>query len=210
MGVRRINLDLSPAVIMAASIAFIVVLAWVFVFGIIVGRGYTPPAPEAQPEAVVIQPPQVKEEEKVPEPTIIPAEELNFMAELKSPNGAKPAAKLPQDIPAVQAETKNTAKKAAPPVAPRPEVKPLPPNAQNFVYQAAVCATRDAASKACARLTSSGVKAVVVPVKRGKKQAFLVQASVQGTTRDASALKQKLIRAGFRDAFQVSKKPVAR
>lgn len=197
------------------SLAVLVVIgmAWSFVLGVIVGRGY-------QPEKIALQAVQQVLPADFPLLTekneeVLKAEELEFFDKLKE---------KPNQV-ATTAQTNSAQKSTPPPTAPKvpqPEAvekKPeqTPPSVDLaasreevfvFNYQVAALASRELAQKITKQLEPGGFKTSIVEAKHEGKTWFRVYVHHQGTVDSAKTLKEKLKNNGIADILLRSRTPL--
>jgi len=214
-----ITLELSPAVVIASVIGLAVILAWVFVFGVIVGRGYNPET--RMPGASFLPPVEPPRQEN----DIIKAEDLNFMKELKRPAlpapSPPPAAPKPAESaqPPQKAQEKAPGKTvpapspAKPPVDKKKEQAKPEPSRPTYEYVFQVCAYRspEPADATRTRLQAGGIQArtVVGNDTKGRPRWYRVQVVLRGTPADAADLRARLASEGLKDPLLLSRTAVS-
>jgi len=213
-GKRKITITASPAACTGLAVVSLLCFVWVFVFGLIVGRGYQPeeavpelkqfmPAPRlnasGQPNAAGLQETPVAQQ-------VIKPEELAFFDQLKK--DPAPAARTVKQSPA-------PSRPAAPVVkaTPKPVVEPAKPAVQtvatetaadtgkgevyNYVYQVAASQDLDAAVRLKARIEASGLKSRIESAKSNGATWHRVQVLFRGTPEDTRDLKSTLQTMGI-------------
>ena len=206
-----ITLELSPPMIIASVIGLVVILAWVFVFGVIVGRGYNPET--RMPGAGLLS----SSEEETPheEDDIIRAEDLNFMTELKEPVGAA------QQSHAVSGKKEQKTGQSAAAGTQVPESRNLPARVAeskpddnkpvfDYVYQVVAYKNQSLANTAKARLEAKGMKTRVAVGRdaSGKPRWYRLQVMMRGTVDDDLALRRQLAEEGMTSPLLLSRNGV--
>jgi len=198
-GPRQYTLRFSLAGLISLGLLLVAGLSWMFVMGVLVGRGYEPE--NAVPEIAKVLP-----RTHAPNTTsVLKAEELEFYNELRK----KPKAQGQKQKNVVQ---EPTAHKPKPPkelsFAGVPPKKAPKEAVYNYTYQAAAFKDLDAAHKFQARLNkleiSNGIERAV---SRGKTW-HRVLVYFKGTPTDTRMLKEKLKTLGVKKALLKEKKPL--
>lgn len=209
-GKRRFTFEFSLAGLLSLALLSIMILVWIFIFGVLVGRGYRPEAlipqlsrvlPGNGPAPVAEQAPPPAPEKKY---QVLKPEELDFHDNLQ---------KLPQDNPP----------------APRAQSKPLPPPAKTavapqtvtrqqkasisqqrfkFVYQVAAFKSLDQAKIHQAMLRQNKVVAFISTADVKGEPWYRVNVTFTGTESEAKNYTAKLGSMGVKDSFLRSKKPL--
>lgn len=201
---KGFTFTLGPGLLLASCLGFLVILAWVFVFGVIVGRGLNP---ETQMPGASIMNQCEPRQENEPKPEILKPEELTFLNDLKQPGGKKlqlPSAKSekPQESTAPAQDT---------PPPPPPPVKPAPPvqagPVYNYVFQVAAYKSEEPANLLRKKLEAVGLRSTLVGRKGQKGGIYRVQVSARGGETLGAEIKSKLAQVGVRDAI-MSRRPV--
>lgn len=209
---KRWTFELGPAGVIGLGSVAALIMAWLFILGVLVGRGY-------KPESVILEfghfvPPLIKGESGGDSPKPLLPEELRFFDTLKE------KAKQP----------------AMPPAPPRreaiPEVRPTPPAAQEptkaaspslpptlqsvqtvpaaerfeFVYQAAAFRTEAQARAFQQRISDvGGAVSVEMSVLDGRSW-YRALVTIRGSAADAKQVKVRLRGHGITDPFLRQKK----
>ncbi|NJB69375.1 cell division protein FtsN [Desulfobaculum xiamenense] len=199
---KRYTVTFSLAGLVSLSVLTLVALSWIFILGVLVGRGYKPE--KAVPELERIMP---QAEEQAPAtPEVIKPEELNFYSELsRKPEEAqesrpeKPAVKKAPERPApVKPEpVRETAKPA-----PAPEQKPVhvvTPAEESYRYAYQVASLKDlkAARQFQDKLARAGLSSRIEKADAKGTTWHRVIVSFQGTPEDTRDLKAKLGQLGI-------------
>jgi cell division protein FtsN len=212
-GKRKITITASPAACTGLAVVSLLCFVWVFVFGLIVGRGYQPE--EAVPELKQfmptarqngsVQPSAAGQQDTPVAQQVIKAEELGFFEQLKK--DPAPAAR-----PVKQAAPARPATPPAKPVV-KPAVEPAKPAVQatavetasdsgkgevfNYVYQVAASQDLDAAVRLKARIEASGLKSRIESARSNGATWHRVQVLFRGTPEDTRDLKSTLQSMGI-------------
>ncbi|HIU17820.1 MAG TPA: SPOR domain-containing protein [Candidatus Avidesulfovibrio excrementigallinarum] len=213
-GWKGLTITLSVGGVLASGIGLIVLLAWVFFFGIIVGRGYNPETtvPGAALLAQIEPDPSAEESESA----ILRAEELTFFRDLKQPEGAASAS--PPAAPQAQASAKPSGETTSAATA-RQTVRETAPqkvdSAANsaplldFVFQVATYKSPEPAEALRERLEALGMRTRLSSEKTssGKSRWYRVNVLLRGTEEAAAGIKADLAAIGIHDALIISRKP---
>jgi cell division protein FtsN len=237
-GPRRYTFEISLSGLIALSVAGLLGLVWVFILGVLLGRGYHPES--AVPEIAQIMPaPEEKKAE--PKPQALKAEDLSYMDELTKKPGetpgapaakpaeppavkttevvpAKPAtpaeaAPAPSPEPAKPAETAAPATPAAPPA--QTAAKPAPPAATGkvlFTYQASAFRKEAQAKELKSKIDGLGIDARIETGLVSGETWYRVLVSDRGGENDMeplrASLKERLQSAGVKELIYRTKKPI--
>jgi cell division protein FtsN len=208
------------------------VMAWAFILGVLVGRGYKPES--VIPDLGGIVAPHLP---SLPSPrTVLQAEDLHFYDALQEERvQSRPERRAPSPKPrpeeerqtvlqaspqaTVQAITEpkkqesQTVSRPEPVAGSRPEPKPEPePSAADprfdYVYQTAAFQQSDQARALHERIAGAGIdSSIEVSTVKGETW-YRVLVSLRGTTTDAVEVKKKLQAFGIQRPFIRSKKPL--
>ena len=210
-GWKGLTITLSVGGVLASGIGLVVLLAWVFFFGIIVGRGYNPET--TVPGAALLTQIEQNPTAETSESAILSAEELTFFRELKQPEGGAPA------TPATQATVKPSSAEASPATAARPAAREtvsqkadsVTDNAKmlDFVFQVATYKSPEPAEALRERLEGLGMRTRLSSEKTssGKSRWYRVNVLLRGTEEAAAGIKADLAAIGIHDALIISRKP---
>lgn len=209
---KKYRMEFSSTGLIVAVVLSVVGLAWIFLLGVLVGRGYTPEnavpeiadfMPKEQPFVEEPAPPVAgavdKETPKpaAPEEKVIAPEELEFHKELaKKPTAPPPVVKAP---PVVE-------KKPAP-APPKVAEKPVT-SAQIhlYEYQAASYGSRDAAERFQNVLGSKGVPADIETADVKGKTVYRVIVGFTGSEKRAAEVLEVLAGQGVKKPLLRKKK----
>lgn len=186
----------------------VIAFGWVFAFGVIVGRGYSP---EKQMPALAGLLPQQTQPAPEPPQDILKAEDLTFMTDLKQKPGA----------PTIPTRMSNSTNATAPvSVDGKPDEKPAAatPKPQqpvalfDYVLQVAAFKNSSQADTLREKLEGAGLRTrmAVEKAPNGKARWYRVQVLLRGTEEDVTGAKDVLVRSGIKDAQVASKKPAGR
>lgn len=138
-GPRKFSFEMSMSGVISVGIVAVLGMCWVFILGILVGRGYRPEA--AVPQIAQMMPTtetaQPADQAPAAAPTVLKPEELQFMDGLQDKDGnvvADSTQKSPADGKKSPPDNRSTPMGAAPvataipaaPTAPRPKAEPAP------------------------------------------------------------------------------------
>lgn len=172
------------------------ILVWVFIFGVMLGRGHNPE--EVVPQLTEIMPPRhspAEEPGEEPITEVISPRDLKYHDSLKS----KDSATVPR--PTVPQPTDRPQALPAPGKAPAPPaVKPGPGVTQtargqdtfNYVYQVAAFNNTAGAQALQKKLQDDGLNARVTQSKSNGTTWYRILVSFKGTPDDTSVLREKL------------------
>lgn len=235
---KKFSFQLGLSGFLSLAMLIIVGMAWSFILGVIVGRGY-------QPEKIALNAAQKVLPEDFPllteknEP-VLKSEELEFFDKLKkSSDGvttvasqarpatpqqqAAPAQAKPQDATAAKANPKpGSVAPAKPEQAPKPQPKPEskpaqptsaePPGTKEevfvFNYQVAALASMEQAQTFLKQIEPGGFKSSVVTATHEGKTWYRIYVHHQGTVESAMALKEKLKASGISNVLLRSRTPL--
>ncbi len=232
---KRYRVELSLTGVLGLGTILLLGLVWVFIFGVLVGRGYQPE--QAVPELAKIMPDTQSKKVEEP-PKVIQPEELTFLDKLREspmPGGADaPKDPEPQVAPApvvaAPAEGSVAAVAAAPSVQPSPPVSVQPDSAPpaaakpaaaggdddadqtryDYVYQVASVNDPDAALRFRDKIRGKGLQSEVKVVRGDDgKYWHRVEVFFQGRPVDTREMKAKLQALGVDKPLLRSKKPVS-
>ena len=213
---RTYTLNLTFSMLLTTVIVALIGISWVFMLGVMVGRGYNPDAKIHEFTERVLRGRQAP---AVPEPpqAILRPEELNFGVALRDKplhNGTAAVG-----MPAAQTPTRQTNSSASvaavelPAQLVQPPTQLVPQGAQptlfDLVYQVATFRETEQADKLRERLEGEGVRTLMEksPTKEGKS-LYKVLAVRRGTDEDTRQLLAVLERLRLGPPLLRSKKPV--
>ncbi|SMP53348.1 Sporulation related domain-containing protein [Desulfonatronum zhilinae] len=219
---KRWRFELGPFGMLGVGLVGTLVMAWAFILGILVGRGY-------HPESVI---PEIGwESAKLPTlstpRTVLQPEELRFHETLQE-RGSQPSPEAPRRVepPRVSAPVRQTPqaqREAAPDHAPAPVVaapEPTGPTGQaglaeplepagprfEFVYQVASFQNDSQARALQQSIASTGLSASVEAGMVNDRQWYRVLVTVRGSQAEADLAKSRLQGLGIADPFLRAKK----
>lgn len=199
-GPRRYTLRFSLAGLVSLCLLLVAGLSWMFVMGVLVGRGYKPE--NAVPTVVKVLP-----KASAPNATaVLKAEELEFYDELKKkPKAQSPEQKtaVQEPVPPVSKPPKELSFAGVPPKKP-----PLDETVYNYTYQAAAFRDLGAAHEFQARLSKLGLANNIETAISQGKTWHRVLVYFKGTPTDTRELKEKLKTLGVDKALLKEKKPL--
>ncbi len=211
------NVTVTPSAVVTMSVLGVILLAFTFLSGVIVGRG-TMPLPQALELETLA--PEDRNAHAAAAEKILTEEELRFMTSLKAREAEgvlsaaaadKAARKAAQEEKARAAEKKadrKPEKKAEKKPAPKPEAKAG--KAARFDYELRVAAFQDAAAaqRLAQRLKKEGMRARQYAAKSRGGLWHYVSVSFRGTADDLQAQRARLAKSGLRDSLVISKTAV--
>jgi len=221
---RRFTISLSTAGLVGSIGLLLVGLAWVFIIGVLVGRGYKPE--RAVPELARIMPnANATSRDAPPREGVLRAEDLQFYDDLSKKPGtrAKPSAKAqiePKAAPAPEPKTATTpapkaAPKAAAPAAPEPAPKAAAitdddsdQTVYDYRYQVASVQDQASAQAFQKRLAGLGIDSSLEQAQVGGKTWMRIMAHFRGRPQDTRDLKAKLATLGVDKPIMRSKQHV--
>lgn len=221
---RRFTLSLSPAGLVGAIGLLLVGLAWVFIIGVLVGRGYKPET--AVPELARMMPGSIATAPDTAEkPSVLKAEDLQFYDDLSKKPAAQGKAEAPKTAAAPKAEAKKDAPKAGPTPEPAPKAvaKPSPPSpapaspsaddagadgdqaVYDYRYQVASVQDQASADAFRARLAGLGIQSDIEKAEVNGKTWLRILVHFRGRPQDTRGLKAKLAGLGIAKPIMRSK-----
>ena len=210
---KRWRFELGPFGMLGVGLVGTLIMAWAFILGILVGRGYhpesvipeigwTPPSlPTLSTPRTVLQPEELRFHETLQERGSQPSPEAPRRAE--SPRVAAPAREAtlaPQAQPEAAPDPV-----PAPVVAPPESLKPAEPGFE-FVYQVASFQSDAQARTLQQSIASAGLPASVEAGMVNDRQWYRVLVTVRGSQAEADLAKSRLQDLGIADPFLRAKK----
>jgi cell division protein FtsN len=189
------------------------VMAWAFILGILVGRGYKPES--VIPDLGRAVSPLSSTMTKDPPRTVLQPEELRFFETLQE-RGNQPIPSVPRrsEPPRAQTTPRSTVQEAQQPAqaqsaptvqAPPAVVAPSTPQFE-FVYQVASFQNNTQARALQQSIIASGISATVESSIVNGRQWYRVLVFVRGSQAEAEHAKTQLQRLGIADPFLRAKK----
>lgn len=213
---KRYTVSFSLAGLVSLTVLTLVALSWIFILGVLVGRGYKPES--AVPELEHIMP--KAQQAPAQNDDVLRAEDLNFYSELSKKPGADAST-------GKSATTQQQAKKPAPVPTPKPKVtpqpepqvsapapaktaKPVAPSEPMYRYAYQVASLKDiaAARKFQDKLASLGLSSRLERAQAKGSTWHRVIISFQGTADDTRDLMRKLGTLGISKPLLKSKTPL--
>ncbi len=210
-GKHTFTLELSVAGCVTAVIVTAIALGWVFVFGMIVGRGQNPE--NQMPELAQLLPEETPK--KAPE-DILQAEELTFMTDLRKPDPATVDTKNdtePQTqaaSPPVQAASSPQTQAKAPVAEEKPAETVQKPIVYDAVFQLAAYKKSEQADTLREKLEGDNLRTRLIMDRadNGTVSWYKVQVRFRGSDDAIEALRPRFVKFGLKDAMLISKEPV--
>ncbi|BBD07298.1 SPOR domain-containing protein [Desulfovibrio ferrophilus] len=200
---KRFSFSLSSAGMVSLTVVSAAALAWVFILGVLVGRGYKPE--QAVPQLADIMP-RVEQQTQEPE-AVLKAEELDFFETLKKKPGATtkaPPASKPR--PKV-ATAEQTAQAKEPTTKPEPQEQSTGQQFR-YVYQVGSLKNPDMATAFVAKLNKAGLKTSIEQAQAAGAIWHRVLVHYTGTPESTEALKATLSTMGVVKPIMKSKLPL--
>lgn len=218
-GKRQIVMTASPAAYSGLAIVSLLCIIWVFVFGLIVGRGYQPE--EIVPELKQFMPvaknasdfsnqtsAQTSDLAEATPRNIIKAEELNFYEQLKkaplphTPNKPKATPVAIKPAPIIAPPASPPVKKAAPAETPKGNVQ-----AYDYVYQVASSQDPKSAELLKIKIEAKGLRTRIERATSGGATWYRVMVLFKGTPEDTRQFKDSLLELGIAKPLLKEKVP---
>lgn len=207
---KRWRFELGPFGMLGLGLVGTLIMAWAFILGILVGRGYhpesvipeigwTPPSlPTLSTPRTVLQPEELRFHETLQERGSQPSPEAPGRTE--PPRVAAPPREAPQAQPEAAPDSV-----PAPVVAPPEALEPAEPRFE-FVYQVASFQNDAQARTLQQSIASSGLSAYVEAGMVNDRQWYRVLVTVRGSQAEADLAKSLLQVLGIADPFLRAKK----
>ncbi|HDQ40418.1 MAG TPA: SPOR domain-containing protein [Desulfonatronum sp.] len=205
---KRWKYEFGPAGMVGLCSVVALIMAWAFILGILVGRGYKPESVISELSGMLPELGKSPSAPAAPRPLL--PEELRFFDSLQEKSvpvmpAAPPRKEAAQAMPSADHETRS----APPPPAAAPsqplDAEPVEPRFE-FVYQVAAFQT-DAQARALQQRLSEvgGTTSLEVSVQDGRPW-YRVLVTLRGSATDAEHLKNRLRTHGVTDPFLRAKK----
>lgn len=215
-GGRKFRFELSPTGLIGVLSLALLGVIWVFIFGVLVGRGYRPE--NSVPEIASVMPKSAYTPSEAPKDEILKPEELEFFDSLKEQTELpkQPAQKTESGKPTAEQEQPKQ-KPAEKPAASAQKSPPAPENKQAssdngnlyaFVYQTASFKKKDKAVAFEKRVKELGLDTELEQARYEGDYWYRVLVRVRGTENDAEAVKTKIRTLGTGDPLLRAKKSV--
>jgi hypothetical protein len=200
-GLSAWEVRLTPSTLIMLAVLLLVTLVFFFVFGLIVGRGTVPPSQPAVLERLL--PSEPAAEPETPE-TILPAEDLRFMSNLRADS------RYPDDGAGQAAPSASSAPPAGSVAVPPGGSVTAPPDTAryDFVIRVAAFKAEEQADALRLRLEDAGMRTRLVREKARVGTWFFVSVLFRGTTDDMQKMRESLPAFGIRDSLVLSKAAV--
>ena len=200
---RKFTIELSLAGLVTLSVAVVLGLIWVFILGVLLGRGYKPE--KAVPEITKVLPGGESQVAEAPRPEVLKPEDLEFHNRVRQdPPSALPPQPEPKPLP-LPAQQPTPATPAQPAVQqPGPTVTPKPtqPEAASgprykYVYQVASFKESDRAQALKKQITDQGLASSIETAEIKGTPWYRVLVNVTGTQAEAQAAEEALVKSGL-------------
>lgn len=190
----------------------VLIMAWAFILGVLVGRGYKPESVISELSQMV---PQLARDESTPPPSrpLLP-EELQFHETLQERAQPMIPPALPRQEPKPEPPASVPEVRPAPPPPPPLPETPEPaeqPGARevfDYIYQVAAFQDPAQARSMQQRILASGIEASVETSAVDGETWHRVLVSLRGTTQDAVRTRERLREFGIERPFIRSKVPI--
>ena len=222
---RRYRIELSTSGVVASVVVGLLCLIWVFVLGVLLGRGYKPETAVAEMAGIPVQETAVASDtvaEKKPE--VLKPEELQFMENLKRKpvapeTGATTAKAKAEPVKTASADLTPVRKDPAPaPAAVKesnaPEVKPVARKSAGssagyaYIFQCASFKNVKAAQELSGKIRKLGYSSNIESATIKGKTWHRVIATYKGPAEKMVDFKQGLAGIGIRQPFLKKRKPL--
>lgn len=206
-----ITLSLPKAVFSVLFVFFI--LIWVFIFGIMLGRGHNPE--DVVPELAKVMPAPAATAEPGPETAeVLPRSELQYHESLKGKNAGEKPRVVPVAPPPPPAQEQAAAKPAEK-SAEKPAPQKSPPAGErdkdqavyNYLYQVAASNNAESADALRKKLEAAGFSARVVRSVSNNATWYRILVSFRGRPEETRTLRGKLAEFGIKDIILREKAP---
>jgi cell division septation protein DedD len=193
---KKFTLELSLGGLVTLGVAVIIGLVWVFIFGIIVGRGYRPE--QAVPEIAKIMPDSGRAPIAAEPPKVLQPEELNFHEALR-----RDPPVLPSEITPMERAPERQANRDAPlAIAPVPQASAQDASAakapqSQWVYQAASFKDKGQAESLLRKIMAQGVATSLEKAPVNGVTWYRVLVTIKGSERDNEAALAELSKIGL-------------
>lgn len=207
---RSFTLELSLSALITACIVTLIAFGWVFAFGVIVGRGYSPE--KQMPSIAGLLPSPAAEAE--PGPEILKPEDLTFMTDLKQkPGAAMQPTRMGQNA-TQPASAPDVTGNGTRPVSSQ-ELKPpvqQPEGLYDYVLQVIAYKKSEQADGLRERLEGEGLRTrmAVEKAQGGKARWYRVQVLFRGSDSDLESVRARLTKMGIKDATVLTRKAAGR
>lgn len=216
---KKFGFQLGLSGFLSLAVLVVIGMAWSFILGVIVGRGY-------QPEKMAMEMAQKVLPEDFPLLTekneeVLKGEELEFFDKLKQGPSSVPVAQAapakPVETPKAQNATvaKSATQTPAPTPAPAAQAAPAAATAPGgkeevfvFNYQVAALASMDQAQTFLKKLDPATFKTSVVTANHEGKTWYRIYVHHQGTVESTMTLKEQLKRSGIGSILLRSRTPL--
>lgn len=207
---RRFSFSLSTAGAVSLGVVTVAALAWVFILGVLVGRGYKPERDVPELERIM---PKAQASAQQNKEGVLKPEELEFFDKLKqAPAGQESKSKTASPAKKSSPATAKKANKPAPQSATMSVAKTAAPSAsaKRFAYRYQAAAIRDAskAQQFATRVISLGYQARVEKATTSSGVWHRVIVHFKGTPDQTRKLKEDLATLGVSKPIMKNKKPL--
>lgn len=212
---KKITITLSLPKALFSVCFSLFILIWVFIFGVMLGRGHNPE--EVVPNLAKVMPsPAVSAPAPATDPMneVLHPKDLKYHDTLKTAERPRPAPQPTPPAPEPPAPAKPQ-KPTTPAAKPQPEpAKPAAPALRdedqavyNYLYQVAAFTNSAAAQTMQKKLQGSGLSTRIAESKSGRTTWYRIMVSFKGKPEDTRALRTKLASHGISDIILRGKSP---
>lgn len=212
---RKVTITLSLPKALFSVCFSLFILVWVFIFGVMLGRGHNPE--EVVPNLAKVMPSPTS---PVPAPATDPMNEVLLPQDLKYHDTLK-TAERPRPAPQSTSPAPEPPAPAKPQKPTTPAAKPQPAPAKpvvtaprdedqavyNYLYQVAAFTNSAAAQTMQKKLQAGGLSARIGESKSGGTTWYRIMVSFKGKPEDTRALRTKLASHGISDIILRGKSP---
>lgn len=193
---RKFTLELSLGGLVTLGVAVIIGLVWVFIFGIIVGRGYRPE--QAVPEIAKIMPDSGRAPIVAEQPKVLQPEDLNFHEALRKDPPALPSEAAPMEHAPARRVNRDAPIAIAPaPQAPAAEAPAAKAPQSQWVYQAASFKDKGQAESLLRKIMAQGLATSLEQAPVNGVTWYRVLVTIKGTEKDNEAALADLSKIGL-------------
>ncbi|MFA7166079.1 MAG: SPOR domain-containing protein [Desulfoplanes sp.] len=193
------NIDMAGLV--KKSLFLIMAMAWAFILGVLVGKGYKPENAVPEIARIMPEPPKVP----VAQPKTLTAEELGFYDRLKNAKSSQPKPTTAPQKPVPVIKKQQAVKRVPPATTPQSPTTTAPEKIFTYVYQVAAFRFETEAMRFQQKIIGQGIAAFVGKPSGGW---YRVTVSFKGTPIEIRTLKNKLKTLGISRPILRAKKPI--
>ncbi|CAK7011944.1 MAG: Cell division protein FtsN [Desulfovibrio sp.] len=221
---RTVTLTISLPKAFFGALFFLFVLVWVFIFGILIGRGHNPE--EVVPELAKVMPDSSGTSQSAPPPAdeVLQSRDLKYHDSLKGKGATQPPRVSPSPAPQKPTAQPGATPTAKPADTSKPTPQPQKPTAQssvppvdpdqdqtvyNYLYQVAAFNNARQAQTMQSKLQNGGLNTKVTETQANGSTWYRVLVSFKGKPEDTRKLRQKLSEHGISNVILRGKAPAS-